>query len=250
LSDKEFTTARPVLSDHQRVRKILIAPFNQSFGPLLEISWVRTVVPELLWIGLLHLHQGLRGGVETATFLSRAGRTCCPDAKSKVFAGLSDFTQLSIDEQASLRDMIEASNRAAELEKALRPLHFFYPRHPLSFLFSEDGAVKEENNKGLEVIKSLISNMYDRSATGSMVVQATSIWLAFDSGILKVSKELSLAQFPEIERYPTTELSRQVGASVRAAVNMLFGGPLGETYQEWPAYFWNRGLALEPCVVR
>ena len=56
-----------------------------------------------------------------------------------------------------------------------------------------------------------------------MMVQATVVWLAFDAGALKARKGLSLAQLPEIEHYPDTELSKRVGGAIRSSLNMFFG---------------------------
>ena len=82
-----------------------------------------------------------------------------------------------------------------------------------------------------------------------MMVQATAIWLAFDADLLKVSADLSLAQFPEIEHYPDTDLSKQIGASIRAGLNVFFRSEMHQADNKWPDYFWNRGLAIEPCEI-
>ena len=81
-----------------------------------------------------------------------------------------------------------------------------------------------------------------------MMVQATAIWLAFDADVLKVNEGLALASFPEIERYPETELSKKVGSSVRATLNMLIGSEYNHSNEyNWPIYFWNRGLVIDEC---
>jgi len=72
--------------------------------------------------------------------------------------------------------------------------------------------------------------------------------LAFEADLLKVQAGLAFAQFPKIEEYPDTEISRQVGASIRATLNMLFSRDhLFHNSQQWSRYFWNRGLLLTPC---
>ncbi|WP_079538464.1 hypothetical protein [Bradyrhizobium lablabi] len=80
-----------------------------------------------------------------------------------------------------------------------------------------------------------------------MMVQATAVWLAFDADILKVTADLSLARFPEIQDYPDTEISQKIGASIRGGLNMFFGSQIHYANAPWPDYFWNRGLAIEPC---
>lgn len=80
-----------------------------------------------------------------------------------------------------------------------------------------------------------------------MMTQATAIWLAFDADILKVTPDLSMARFPEIEQYPETEISQRVGGSIRSGLNMFFGSDIHYANSKWPIYFWNRGLEIEPC---
>lgn len=81
-----------------------------------------------------------------------------------------------------------------------------------------------------------------------MMVQANVVWLAFDAGILKVQEGIPLAEFPEIEYYPNTELSRKIGSCIRAMLNGFFGpNESSFTSGYWPAYFWNRGLVIEEC---
>jgi hypothetical protein len=95
---------------------------------------------------------------------------------------------------------------------------------------------------------SLVSSLFRRNDRDPMIIRATATWLAFDAGKLKVSEGLALAQFPEIERYPDTELSRRVGSGVRATLNMLIGSGQGQPVDtSWARYFWNRGLAIAPC---
>jgi hypothetical protein len=85
-----------------------------------------------------------------------------------------------------------------------------------------------------------------RSRSG-VLVQAQAIYMGFVLGKLFVKKGLALADFPEVEKYPFTELSKQVGASICASVNMLAGNMLPKFPEDaWVQYFWQRGLELCP----
>jgi len=84
-----------------------------------------------------------------------------------------------------------------------------------------------------------------------MLVQATAVWIAFDSDKLKVASHLALADFPKIEEYPKTERSLQVAASIRAVLNPMFSDTKWMASDtDWPIAFWNRGLEVEPCEDR
>ena len=90
--------------------------------------------------------------------------------------------------------------------------------------------------------------MFARRGVLATRVQATAIYFEFLAGTLKATRGTSLTDFPEVEKYPDTEKSKEVAASVRASVNFLYGLARTEHPTEWPIEFWNRGLELEGCI--
>ncbi|MBK8982399.1 MAG: hypothetical protein IPM38_08815 [Ignavibacteria bacterium] len=131
------------------------------------------------------------------------------------------------------------------IKKALYPLLIYYPLCPLSFLF-ENKITNNENAFLIYEFKQFLKKMFDRWNTDATFVQANAIYIAFDSGNLKVNKGLLLAEFPEVQHFPYTEKSKQVASSIRAALNGYFGRDrIGSV--KWPMYFWNNGLILQKC---
>jgi hypothetical protein len=117
----------------------------------------------------------------------------------------------------------------------------------MRFFFSTQASPSGDYIEQLRYLRRLVAALYDRSSRETMMVQASFIWLAFDSEMLKVNRGLALAEFPEIEKYPHTELSRRVAASIRAALNGFFGSDSYSAPSDWPHYFWNRGLEIDTC---
>ena len=236
-----------VLQDHKRQGKTFIPPFTHTLGPLHEVSWVKTMLPELLWIALIQDYYHYREGVELITSFSRIVHICSHSGKKCVFATISSLGQLTADEKSCLQSDLATSGDLFKIQKALLPLITFYPECPLRFLFSNKSDFSENKKQNLEQFKSLVEGMYDKTSKNTMMVQATAIWLAFDSGTLKVKKGLALASFPEIEKYPHTDLSRKVASSIRASMHIFFTEPHYLTSSNWPSYFWNRGLEIDQC---
>jgi hypothetical protein len=203
-------------------------------------------MPEILWIALVQRDHGHRRGVELITSLARAARANCVTGSAKLFAAASSFATLSQPDQEGLLNALAQRDELSGLRGSLDPLVSWYPQCPLRFLFADSSLVT--TGDGLQRVKAAVSSLYDRDNRDTMLIQATVIWLAFDADVLKVAQGLALAQFPEIERYPDTELSQKVGSGVRATLNMLFGSDhhYSDKYA-WPGYFWNRGLAIEKC---
>lgn len=241
-------TKQKVLQDHRRQGKNFVPPFTHILGPLLrEISWAKTMLPELLWIALIQDYYGHREGVELITSLARLASKCSPSEKKRIFATISSLGALTTDEKLCLQRKLATTSDLFKIQKALLPLIVFYPECPLCFLYSTMQNLADGAEQNLERFKTLVKGLYNRTSRNTMMVQATAIWLAFDSGVLKVFEGLALASFPEIENYPQTELSQKVAASIRASIHMFINEPHYPASSNWPRYFWNRGLEIDRC---
>jgi hypothetical protein len=240
-------TRKTVLQDHKRRGKTFIPPFQHMLGPLSEISWVKTILPELLWIALIQDYHGLREGVALITRFTRIARKCSSSEKKNIFATASALGELTKDEKSCLQSELAASGELFEIQKALLPLITLYAECPLRFMYSVKPNSSGDEKQDIERLKNLVGGMYDKISRDTMMVQATAIWLAFDSGVLKVFEGLALAKFPEIEKYPHTELSEKVAASIRSSIFMFFTEPHYPKSSNWPKYFWNRGLEVDKC---
>jgi hypothetical protein len=240
-----MTARTPILADHRRVRSRLITPFNDMFGPIHDVSWINTMIPELLWIALIQDMHGSRRGVEIITAFTRDVRASSADRSTVIWAAAGKFTAIPGD---VLRAIVSGSSEhyAEDLRDALRPLAAWYPSHPLKLLPA--GETPDASADELAYLKRMVATFFDRSCKAAMMTQATAVWLAFDADRLKVAPDLSLAQFPRIEEYPDTELSLRIAGSIRAALNQFFGDTnIMASDSGWPAAFWNCGLAIAPC---
>jgi hypothetical protein len=234
---------RPVLGDHKRVKAKLVAPFNSEFGTMREVSWINTMIPELLWIALVQKAWGVRRGVEIITAFTRDMRSSDPARDRTIWAAAGKFSALP---DGVLAGVVEGRAYRDDLCAPLAPLHVHYPEHPMRELFP--AVTKPSWSQGLGGIKELVGELYDRESTSATMVLATATLLAFDANRLKVSAGLALADFPRIADYPRTEQSLRIAASIRATVNLMFGDSDSmASGTDWPIAFWNRGLELEPC---
>lgn len=232
-----------VLGDHKRLKSKLVTPFNDAFGPMREVSWINTMIPELLWIALVQQAWGPRRGVEIITAFTRDVRASDPTRDRTIWAAAGKFAALP---NGVLSGIIEGRPYRDDLCAPLTPLHAHYPDHPMRELVPLTTA--RPWSQELNGLKALVDELFDRSSKNATLVQATATWLAFDAERLKVSAGLALADFPRIEDYPETEQSQRIAASVRATLNQMFGElDLMASGTDWPVAFWNRGLELEPC---
>jgi len=242
---------RKILTDHKRVKKKLIPPFVYKLGPQVEIPWIKIILPELLWIAIIHDLHGYKNGVNLILTLSKMATNYIykEGTNIKLFGTISSFSVLSEKAEKDILKALKVTNSLDDICFALKPLISLYPECPLKFLFDNFKIKESEFPQYVDYLKTIIIKLYDKRSTEAVFMQATFIYLAINIGILHVSKNVSLSNFPEVEKYPNTEMSKRVAASVRATVPILFC----KTYYSvedsfWPFYFWNHGIEISPCT--
>ena len=234
----------PVLGDHKRKGSRLVPPYVALLGRPENINWVNRIIPEVIWIALLHETFGRVKGTELALDLARFAVKCAPRKDGRFFAGLSDFADLTANEKEAIVKDLAASNQLDSFHRALFPLFTYYPTCPLSFLRLQ--SMESQESSPLRFLKNTLQNLFDKELSGTVFVQSTVVYLAFVLDRLKVVEGLALARFPEVERYPHTELSRRIASSVRVTVLSFFGPRQGRS-ATWPVEFWNQGIEIEKC---
>jgi len=233
-----------VLSDHQKVGRKFVPPLMQ-LGPFKDANWIGSILPELLWLGLLNDHFGIKKGAALALSLARAAEQARKPERKMWFALTSAYLELNDDQKKQVVMSLKLSLEWELLIEALSPLASLYPRFPLGFLF-EGAFLSIKNDKAeLEKFKTMLSKLFDKYDKPATFVEATAVYIALITEKLFVFEGLTLARFPEVEKFPDTDDSKLVAASIRSTVNGLWGSEAGDSY--WPGYFWNRGLELEPC---
>lgn len=237
---------RGILADHQKRGKVLIPPMVHMLGPWREVSWGKTMIPEVVGLAMIQHRHGHASGVEFITSVARSAREACPSLSRRLFAAVSDYSLLTQEQQEHIRSALMAKGQLMPVQEALRPLISCYPDCPLRILFADPPTAL--TTEARQKVKAVVSTLYDRASRDTVMVQATVVWLAFDSGVFKVTEGQSLAHFTEVERYPDTELSEQVASAVRNTTTMFLSTephyPVGSP---WPKYFWNRGLQIDAC---
>lgn len=235
-----------VLQDHKRERKKLIPPMLQ-IGKFIDVEWKKVIIPELIWIALINDKYGIKEGAEISLSLPREVHLLKNFDSTKQFFMISSFNALDDIQKAEVLNNLRKKDALEKILAALYPLIVYYPKCPLSFLF-ENNIDKNTNSLLIFEFKNTLSKMFNRWNTDATFVQANAIYIAFDSGKLKVFKGLQLADFPEVKDFPYTEKSKLVASSIRSALNSYFGSDKNFT-NDWPSYFWNNGLELQKCSI-
>jgi hypothetical protein len=222
-----------VLADHKRVGKKFVPPMAQ--WSISETQWPQRLLPEFLWLALLNRSLGHARGVEVARLVAAAA---CQIGGTSWYAPMSAFDRVTEQRREPFVSLLRDAGIAGEVRRSLAALATSYPACPLNLGVEEGDAVD------LNIVRQQVAEMLDRTTVTAMRAQAAALYLAFDAKLLRLSGSTMLAEFPEVQHYPTTEKSRLVASAVRAALN---GMTIRITDTSWPAAFWNRGLELAAC---
>jgi hypothetical protein len=239
------TQKKRVLADHRKHGKKLIPPYVAILGRPDNVSWINTIIPEVLWIGLLHETFGRVEGTALALKLARLADRSVGGSGASFFAATSDFSKLNVDEKTAIISGLAFSKELDRLRIALLPLLHFYPTCPFNFLSTQENP--SDPSFGLDCLKRVLFDLFDKRLRRTVLVQATVVYIAFVLERLKVVKGLTLARFPEVENYPDTEISKRVASAIRVAVLSFFGPARKDMPSTWSIEFWNRGIEIEPC---
>lgn len=237
---------KQVLSDHKKIGKRFLPPLLGYRELFQEVGWLDWSLPELLWLAILNERYGLETGADLAVSMAKEVEKVYDREIKKWFAPISIFNLLNHEQKTNILRALKLSNKLEPLKQALSSFISLYPKCPLNFLFENILPHIDNFSVEMEKFKNLLSRLYDKTTIEATHMQANAIYIAFVTDKLKVFKGSSLANLPEIQRYPHTEESKKVAASIRSTINGFIGTDCDKT-SEWPRYFWNRGLELEPC---
>lgn len=244
-NEYDRTSTRKVLAEHKKVGSRFIPPMLQKVD-LQHVRWVEEILPELLWIGILHHQLGVRRGVEVAVSMATAASEATSNQKKKKwFCLTSAYATLNGGQRSRMLEMMVEKGDMEEACKGLLPLTSFYPECPIAFL--SKGQLDYIGNQVSEVneLKQCVETLLDRRSREATFVQATAVYAMGLTGRLYYMEPVSPPNLSALEDYPDTPESLRAASSIRATVTGLLGPK--EYPNTWARYFWNRGLELEPC---
>lgn len=235
---------RRVLGGYKKIGTTFVPPMIHRVGPWDYTSWSSQTMPELIWWDVVIDRVSHRFATKVAEEIAKYFKT--RDKRKCWWAFISDYAQLGTGDMHGLKEHLKGANVLAQLIESLVEFINLYPACPIS-RFLDQPPTGIVDVAYLQRFENRMRELEDKRSRSGVLVQAQPIYMGFVLGKLFVKKGLALADFPEVEKYPATELSKQVGASICAAVNMLAGTMLPKFPEDaWVQYFWQRSIELRP----
>ncbi len=234
---------KKVLADYKKIGTTFVPPMVHRVGPWEFTSWSSQILPELIWWDVLSDRFSHRFAAQIAEEIAKHFKA--KDKGKCWWAFISNYAQLGTDDMQDLKGHLNRANVLAQLIDGLGDFVNLYPACPMSQFLDQPPGIVDPNY--LQRFTDRMRELEDKRSRSGVLVQAQAIYMGFVLGKLHVKKGLALADFPEVEKYPSTELSKRVGASICASVNGLAGNMLPKFQEDtWVQYFWQRSLDLCP----
>jgi len=224
-----------------KMGKTLIPPMRQYLGELGMVSWSDQILPELIWLALIIENLGVKRGVEIGAKIAKLANTILPE---EYFAFVSSFNLLDTNQKQNLVQILEDGNCLEELRESLKPLFQLYPECPLKFL--DNNLEQLVETKTVTEFKETLAKYFNRRAQPAMIIQANVVYFAGICGKLKYFSNVQVPNLEAIISNFESDESKRACASVRATVNAFIGHISEKLSNQWPRYFWNRGIEIDP----
>jgi hypothetical protein len=237
-----------VLGSYQKVGTKFVPPLLSFSAKWEYISWSSQTMPELVWWDVLIDKVSHRFAARVAEVIAKYFRAKANQVRWWAF--ISDYSLLSDEDMHGLRVHLSEAGVLPQLTASLSDFLNLYPGCPLAGLldFRPTGLVDVGY---LLRFEDRLNELEDKRSRNGVLVQAQAVYMAFLLDRMRVKEGLALAEFPEVEHYPNTERSIEVGASICATVNFLAGDSLAKYPDDtWVQYFWRRSLELHPLDFR
>ena len=231
---------RAVLEGYKKVGSVFIPPIVHRTGPLNYVSWASQILPELIWWDVLIDRVSNRFAAKVG---EEIGKYFKGGGDRRWWAFISDYAHLGADDINRLKEHLSNARVLDDFLDSLVDFLNLYPECPISnFLANPPTGIVDTNY--LSRFENRMNGLESKRSRNGVLVQAQAVYMGFVLGKFRVARGIALADFPEVERYPTTERSTQVGAAVCAAVNMFAGTSLPKYRRRVGAIL----LAAEPRI--
>lgn len=241
---KILSKDRRVLDGYKKIGGKFVPPLVHQVGRFDYISWSTHTMPELLWWDVLADRVSNRFAVNVAEEIAK--HLNAVKARKEWWGFISNIAELSADEMCGLKEHLRDTGVLDDVLESFDDFLNLYPECPVSrFLDHRPSGIADIGY--ISHFEDRVRELESKRSQRAVFIQAQVVYTGFMRGKLHVKRGLALADFPEVKLYPSTERSREVGASICATVNMLAGTGLPKYSEDpWVQYFWRRSLELKP----
>lgn len=230
------------LEGYKRKGKRFIPPLKQLPG-MQEQSYVNDVLPELIWLGLIHDRMGYHFGARTLEVIVEVTKGWPVSQNPVNFALHTAYVGLSDDQKKEISEAWREHHLLEDIQNALAPLVLLYNKFSLAFVGPPSAVISEETM--IQRIKQCVGKHLDRYATPGIALHGAMILTRLKAGTIKFAAHIDIPDFNAVFDRPESDEAKRAASFMRSSAMAEFG--MLELKNDWAKYFWNRGAELTPC---
>lgn len=231
------------LAGHKRDGKRFIPPLMQLPG-VRHQSYVKDMLPELIWLGLIHDREGYVFGRDTLEVVVDVIKNRESDDSAPVnFAMQYAYSTLSQEEKGRVVQQWRSRSMLHHIQHALAPLTLLYDEFSMRFVGPPETAISQEAL--VRQMRDCVANHLDKYRVPAIALHGSLMLTRLLEGKLRFTKDVDLPDFNAALNAPESEDGRRAAGFMRASALGEMG--MLDVSNSWARYFWNRNALLSPC---
>lgn len=237
-------TKKRNLEGHKKQGKRFIPPMKQIPG-MREQSYINDMLPELIWLGLIHEKGGYVLGHYTLKGVMDAVKDRRTDDSEKPvnFAMQYAYSTLSQAEKESILNRWKSEGILDDIQHALAPLTLLYDEFSMRFVGPPSTVIPHDEL--VLRIRNCVGNHLDKYQVPGVALHGAMIMTRLIAGKLFFSKDMEIPDFNAAINNPESDDGRRASSFMRATAIGEMG--MLEVPSSWAKYFWNRNAAISHC---
>lgn len=234
----------PNLKGHKREGKRFIPPLKQLAG-VREQSYVDDMLPELLWLGLIHDRKGYVFGRQTLEAVIEVVKDREEQNSEKAVNFALQYAYATLGEEERSRIVHEWRRRSLldDIQHALAPLILLYDGFSLRFAGVPDTKISEPAL--ISRVSDCVANHLDKYQVPGVALHGSMMLSRLIAGKMFFSKDIKLPDFNAAIDSPESNEGKRAAGFMRASAMGEMG--MLEVPNDWAKHFWNRNAELSPC---
>ncbi|MEP0821252.1 MAG: hypothetical protein HRF44_00245 [Ignavibacterium sp.] len=230
------------LNGYARKGKRFIPPMKQITG-MREQSYIDDLLPELIWLGLIHDRMGYRFGADLLETIIELSKNWLKSGAPINYAMQIAYGGLSEEQKAEIVNEWRKREWLDDIQHALAPLVLLYDGFAMAFVGPPPSVITRE---GLILrIKECVKKHIDKYETPGVVLCGSLLLTRLMAGTITFARDIELPDLNAVVERPGSEEAKRAASFMRASAMTEMA--MLDPPKYWPRYFWNRGAELSPC---
>lgn len=212
---------------------------------LQQISYVRNMLPELIWIGLINSEIDYIPAARLLETVTDAFKVPQKDETPFNHAIASCYSRLEESQKQDALTALDRTGLLREIRELISPITVLFDASPLHFF----GAPEKPKSKDVltKQLSSCVGACIDKFETPGIMLHGAMLLARLKAGTIFFPKDMNLPDFDSVIRSPGSEEASRAAGFLRANAIGEFG--MLDLAEDWPREFWNKSFGLEKCSI-